>query len=156
MFPQIQPLDYDTAVRLALANLDSGHVETAWSDAVASSQGDAAPVSLSTQEGMIRERRQLRVAGLRRSVFTAASRRLGGATGWLCMDWAWQRARTRWTGWWGAWACVADGAIRRKCASVTRVDFWRVEAVEPGRLLRLRAEMKVPGRRLARVSRRAD
>jgi len=26
------------------------------------------------------------------------------------------------------------------------VDFWRVEAVEPNRLLRLRAEMKVPGR----------
>ena len=26
------------------------------------------------------------------------------------------------------------------------VDFWRVEAAEPGRLLRLRAEMKVPGR----------
>jgi hypothetical protein len=26
------------------------------------------------------------------------------------------------------------------------VDFWRVEAVEPGHLLRLRAEMKVPGR----------
>ncbi|MEO8909163.1 MAG: DUF2867 domain-containing protein, partial [Gemmatimonadaceae bacterium] len=26
------------------------------------------------------------------------------------------------------------------------VDFWRVEAIEPGRMLRLRAEMKVPGR----------
>lgn len=26
------------------------------------------------------------------------------------------------------------------------VDFWRVEAVEPGRLVRLRAEMKEPGR----------
>ncbi len=26
------------------------------------------------------------------------------------------------------------------------LDFWRVEAVEPPRLLRLRAEMKVPGR----------
>ena len=26
------------------------------------------------------------------------------------------------------------------------VDFWRVEAVEPGRMMRLRAEMKVPGR----------
>jgi len=25
------------------------------------------------------------------------------------------------------------------------VDFWRVEAVEPGRLLRLRAEMRLPG-----------
>lgn len=26
------------------------------------------------------------------------------------------------------------------------VDFWRVEALEPGRMLRLRAEMKVPGK----------
>src|SRR5829696_5834009 len=26
------------------------------------------------------------------------------------------------------------------------LDFWRVEEIEPGRLLRLRAEMKVPGR----------
>ena len=25
------------------------------------------------------------------------------------------------------------------------VDFWRVEEVEPGRLLRLRAEMRLPG-----------
>jgi hypothetical protein len=25
------------------------------------------------------------------------------------------------------------------------IDFWRVEAVEPDRLVRLRAEMKVPG-----------
>jgi hypothetical protein len=25
------------------------------------------------------------------------------------------------------------------------IDFWRVERVEPGRLLRLRAEMRVPG-----------
>jgi hypothetical protein len=26
------------------------------------------------------------------------------------------------------------------------LDWWRVEAVEPGRLIRLRAEMKLPGR----------
>jgi hypothetical protein len=26
------------------------------------------------------------------------------------------------------------------------IDFWRVDAFEPGRLLRLSAEMKVPGR----------
>src|SRR5512137_1195009 len=89
LFPQIQPLDYDTAVRLALANLDSGRVETAWSDAVASSQGDTVPVSLSTQEGIIRERRQLRVGASAETVYSAFTR-LGGATGWLCMDWAWR------------------------------------------------------------------
>ena len=50
LFPQIKLLDYATAVRLALANLDTGHVETAWSDALASSQGDIAPVALATQE----------------------------------------------------------------------------------------------------------
>jgi hypothetical protein len=27
------------------------------------------------------------------------------------------------------------------------LDFWRVEAFEPGRLLRLRAELKLPERR---------
>jgi hypothetical protein len=26
------------------------------------------------------------------------------------------------------------------------LDFWRVEAIQPGRLIRLRAEMKVPGK----------
>ena len=126
LFPQIQPLDYDTAVRLALANLDSGHVETAWSDAVASSQGDTVPVSLSTQEGIIRERRQLRVAGFRPKLFTAPSpgweaRPAGSA--WIgpgaCAD--------SWTAWWVASACVADGAIRKTCASVTRwtSGAWR-------------------------------
>jgi hypothetical protein len=58
LFPQIKLVNYDTAVRLALTNLETGHVETAWSDALASSQGDDAPVLLATQEGIILERRQ--------------------------------------------------------------------------------------------------
>ena len=42
--------------------------------------------------------------------------------------------------------------LRRGRRSVTdlrvgdALDFWRVDAYEPGRLLRLRAEMKLPGR----------
>ena len=36
--------------------------------------------------------------------------------------------------------------IRRSCGSGDTIDFWRVEAFEQDRLLRLRAEMKVPGR----------
>ena len=38
---------------------------------------------------------------------------------------------------------------RREADTLTpgdTVDFWRVEAVEPGRLLRLAAEMRLPGR----------
>lgn len=144
LFPSIKPMNYDTAVRLALANLERGHVETAWSDAVASSQGDVTPVQLTTQEGMILERRQCVVAAPAEAVFRSFSQ-LGGATGWLYFDWAWQLR--------GALDRLLGGVgLRRgrrdphEVRVGDAVDFWRVEAVEPGRLLRLRAEMKVPGR----------
>ena len=144
LFPHVQLLNYETAVRLALANLENGHVETAWSDAVASSQGDVPPVQLTTQEGLILERRQRLVAAPAEAVFRSFSQ-LGGETGWLYMDWAW---RIR-----GAFDRLLGGVgLRRgrRDPYAVRVgdamDFWRVEAVEPGHLLRLRAEMKVPGR----------
>jgi uncharacterized protein YndB with AHSA1/START domain len=124
--------------------LETGHVETAWSDALASSQGDVVPVQFTTQEGIILERRQRAVAAPAAAVYRTFTR-LGGETGWLCMDWAW---RFR-----GMIDRLLGGVgLRRgrRDAQEVRVgdalDFWRVEAVEPGRLLRLRAEMKVPGR----------
>jgi uncharacterized protein YbjT (DUF2867 family)/uncharacterized protein YndB with AHSA1/START domain len=144
LFPQIKLLGYATAVRLALANLETGQVETAWSDALSSSQGDAAPVILATQEGIILERRQRTVSASAPTVYRAFSR-LGGTTGWLCMDWAW---RVR-----GFIDRLLGGVGLRRGRRDPQdvrigdaVDFWRVEAVEPNRLLRLRAEMKVPGR----------
>ena len=144
LFPEIQPLDYTTAVRLALANLETGQVETAWSDALSSSQGDVAPVMFATQEGIILERRQRLVRAPAAAVYRTFSR-LGGETGWLCMDWAWtiRGFMDRLLGGVG----VRRG--RRDPEEVRvgdAVDFWRVEMVEPDRLLRLRAEMKVPGR----------
>lgn len=144
LFPHIRPMGYEAAVRHALANLEAGQVETAWSDAVASSQGDRRPVQLSTQEGLIIERRQRWVPAPAEAVFRAVAQ-LGGATGWLYLDWAWQVR--------GAVDRLLGGVGlrrgRRDPHSVRvgdAVDFWRVEAVEPDRLLRLRAEMKVPGR----------
>ncbi|HEV8453385.1 MAG TPA: DUF2867 domain-containing protein [Gemmatimonadales bacterium] len=35
--------------------------------------------------------------------------------------------------------------IRGTCSPANALDFWRVEAITPGSLLRLRAEMKLPG-----------
>ncbi len=144
LFTQIKPLDYDTAVRLALANLDRGHVETAWSDAVASSQGDTAPITLTTREGITLERRQLFVQASAEAVYRTFTR-LGGDTGWLYLNSAW---RLR-----GFIDRLLGGVGLRRGRRDPQdvrvgdaVDFWRVEAAEPNRLLRLRAEMKVPGR----------
>lgn len=144
LFPAIQPLDYRTAVKLALEKLDAHTVESAWSDALSTSQRDAPPVTLTTHEGMIIERRQVSIDASRDSVFRAFSG-IGGSRGWLYLNWMW---RIR-----GAIDRLCGGVgIRRgrRDADAIRVgealDFWRVEAIAPGRLMRLRAEMKLPGK----------
>jgi uncharacterized protein YbjT (DUF2867 family) len=144
LFPHIQPLDYQTAVQRALERLDGRQVETAWSDALVTSQGDLTPVILTTQAGMIFERRQQVVGASVAAVYRAFSG-LGGERGWLYFDWAWELR--------GLMDRLVGGVgLRRgrRDPDELRVgdalDFWRVEAVEPDKLLRLRAEMKVPGR----------
>lgn len=143
LFPDIQPVDYETAVRQALSELEAGMIETRWTDAMASSQGDRMPVELSIREGMILERRQLHSQAQPEEVFSVFTR-LGGSHGWLVYNWAW---RIR-----GAMDRLVGGVGLRRGRRDTydlrpgdAVDFWRVEAVEPGRLLRMRAEMKLPG-----------
>ena len=72
-------------------------------------------------------------------------RRIGGARGWYYANWLWQLR-----GWMDK---VVGGVGMRRgrrdpdslCVGDT-VDCWRVEAIEPDRLLRLVAEMKLPGR----------
>ena len=75
----------------------------------------------------------------------APIRRIGGETGWYYANWLW---RLR-----GFLDLLVGGAgMRRGRRDPDRlllgdtVDFWRVEALEPDRLLRLFAEMKLPGR----------
>lgn len=144
LFPEVQPMGYDQAVALALEHLNAGSVETAWTDALASSQGDVPPVVLATQDGMVIEHRQLVIKVRPADAFREFSR-LGGETGWLYMNWAWQLR--------GVLDRLVGGVGMRRgrrhpvdVRPGDALDFWRVEAVEPGSLLRLRAEMKVPGR----------
>ncbi|MCX7718448.1 MAG: SDR family oxidoreductase [Candidatus Sumerlaeaceae bacterium] len=145
LFPQIVPAGYRVSVERALARLEASSVETAWSDALSAGPAGAAgrPVILTTFEGMVIERRRREVAAPPEVVFQVITG-LGGARGWLYMNWAW---RVR-----GFLDRLIGGVgLRRgrRHPDELRVgdalDFWRVEALEPGRLLRLRAEMKVPG-----------
>jgi hypothetical protein len=143
LFPDIEPVGYDTAVRRALASLESGQVETSWSDSLASSVGDVAPVELTTEKGLQIERRQQVVDAPPEDVFAVFSR-LGGEQGWLYANWLWWLRGV-------ADRLVGGPGFRRGRRDPEEIrvgdalDFWRVEAVEPGCLMRLRAEMKVPG-----------
>lgn len=142
LFPDIKPVDYRTSVERALARLQASKVETAWSDALSTSR-DEAPVTLKTQEGMIVERRQCVVPASPAKVYKVFTG-LGGARGWFYMNWAWRLRGF-------VDRLIGGVGLRRgrRDPDELRVgdalDFWRVEAVEPDHLLRLRAEMKVPG-----------
>jgi uncharacterized protein YbjT (DUF2867 family) len=144
LFPGIQPMGYLEAVGRALERLDAGEVETSWSDSLFSSQQDSKPVVLKTLDGMIVENRQVEVEAAPFQVFQTFTS-IGGKKGYGYMDWAW---RLR-----GVLDRMVGGVgFRRGRRSESRVrvgdaiDFWRVEAVEKGEMIRLRAEMRVPGR----------
>jgi uncharacterized protein YbjT (DUF2867 family)/uncharacterized protein YndB with AHSA1/START domain len=144
LFPAIRPMGYRQAVERALARLEASSLETTWSDALSSTAGYVAPVSLTTQEGIIAERRRRVVDAPADVVFRAFSG-LGGRRGWLYMNAAWQARGL-------ADRLLGGIGMRRgrrhpdELRAGDPLDFWRVEHVEPGRLLRLRAEMKVPGK----------
>ena len=144
LFPNIDPIDFETSVRLALTRMQEQEVETAWSDALTSSQGGRAPPALIFREGMFIERRQMIISASTETVYRNFAS-LGGRRGWLYMDWAWQLRGIvdRLLGGVGMRRGRRD---QEKLRVGDSLDFWRVEMVEPGRLIRLRAEMKVPGR----------
>ena len=131
------------SIAQALSNEDRELAETRWSDA-RSSIGDTRPwggISLGSRRV---DSRHVFVERPPAVAFKPIER-IGGATGWYYGDWLW---RLR-----GLLDLLAGGAGmrrgRRDPVSLypgDAVDFWRVEAIEPGRLLRLRAEMKLPGR----------
>jgi hypothetical protein len=144
LFPAIHPMDYQKAVTLALASLERGQVKTAWSDAIFTTQRDIPPVVLTTHEGMISEIRRLVVRAAPHDVYRVFAS-LGGERGWLFFNGIWHLR--------GLIDRLIGGVgMRRGRRNADNmrvgdpVDFWRVEAVEPDRLVRLRAEMKVPGR----------
>jgi uncharacterized protein YbjT (DUF2867 family) len=143
LFPDIEPIPYEAAVKLALRRMEEGHIETIWSDALASSRGDQGPLLLAHEQGMLIERRRQPVNASPESVFRVFSG-IGGERGWPAYTTLW---RLR-----GALDRLAGGVGMRRgrrdpdqIRQGDALDFWRVEAVEPGRLMRLRAEMKLPG-----------
>jgi uncharacterized protein YbjT (DUF2867 family)/uncharacterized protein YndB with AHSA1/START domain len=144
LFPKIQPLAYDAAVHLALGRLQSNEVETSWSDALVTVQGNVRPVKLVSSEGMLIERRELLVDLPPEMVFRSYTG-LGGDRGWLYLNWTWVVR---------GWIDKLVGGVGlrrgRRHPDEIRVgeslDFWRVEEIEPNQKIRLRAEMKVPGK----------
>jgi uncharacterized protein YbjT (DUF2867 family) len=139
IFPEVKPISYRKAVELGLGLSEGGDIETIWSGAL----GNFPTYSLSDREGLIREVRSVYVNATPSVVFRSFSS-LGGRRGWLVWEWAWRiRGMVD--------KLIGGPGLRRgrrhpkELLPGETLDFWRVEEVISTRLLRLRAEMRLPG-----------
>jgi hypothetical protein len=142
VFP-VKPRGIAEAIAAAIANENREIAESRWYDAF-SSAGESRDWTGVHFGNRLVDSRERDVEVAPEEAF-APIRRIGGETGWYAYDWLW---RLR-----GFLDLLAGGVgVRRGRPDPDdlhvgdALDFWRVEAYEPGRLLRLAAEMKVPGR----------
>ncbi len=139
----VRPRGLAEAIERAIVNEDREFAETRWSDAL-SSAGVVKSWGGARFGSRIVDSREVKIGASRAAAF-APIQRIGGDTGWYFGDWLW---RLR-----GFLDLLVGGVGvrrgRRDPVSIRvgdALDFWRVEAYEPNQLLRLQAEMKVPGR----------
>jgi len=138
----IRPRDVRTAVARALQNEDHPFAQTRWNDSGSATRA-AMPIGSHPAGRALEDSRQIDLAVPAACAFGAV-RRIGGRTGWYAHDWLWQLR--------GILDLVLGGVGMRRGRRDPEslevgdtIDCWRVEAIEPGRRLRLRAEMSLPG-----------
>ncbi len=135
----------DRAIKQALRRIKDADVVTRWSNAsLRGASSDPLPTDPDWAGGSLYtdEREQLTTASP--AALWTVIEGIGGERGWYSFPLAW--------GVRGAMDRVAGGVgLRRGRRDPNRLmigeslDFWRVEEIESGRLLRLRAEMRLPG-----------
>jgi len=139
-------LGFDRAVALALEKIRDSEVETRWSSASwPGVPSDPLPTDPRWAGGSLyTDVREQTVRADPRAVWRVVEG-IGGSNGWYSFPLAWTVR--------GVLDRLVGGVgLRRGRRDPQRLylgealDFWRVEEIEPGRLLRLRAEMKLPGK----------
>ncbi|MGW5645682.1 SDR family oxidoreductase [Saccharopolyspora sp. NPDC003752] len=144
--PEGGTTSYRDAVGLALRKIRRGEVETRWSDASpAGAPWEPLPSDPPWSGGSAyRDVREHRTTASAPDVWRVVEG-IGGGNGWYSFPLAWAVR---------GWADRLIGGVGlrrgrrdpRRLRTGDALDWWRVEELVDGRYLRLRAEMKVPGR----------
>ncbi|MFF8835616.1 SDR family oxidoreductase [Streptomyces sp. NPDC015130] len=143
--PPGAPLPFDRALVLALLRVREAQVVTRWSSAgVPGAPSDPLPTDPDWAGGSLyTDERQRDVAAGPQDLWRVVEG-IGGDNGWYSFPLAWALR-----GWIDRLAGGVGLRRGRRDAARLRVgdalDFWRVEEIERERMLRLRAEMRLPG-----------
>ncbi|MFJ5548122.1 SDR family oxidoreductase [Streptomyces sp. NPDC093225] len=143
--PPGHPVGFDRSLELALQRVREANVTTRWSNAsLQGAPSDPLPTDPDWAGGSLYTDRRSRDTAAGPGELWRIIEGVGGENGWYSFPLAWAVR-----GWLDRLAGGAGIRRGRRDAARLRVgdslDFWRVEEIEPGRLLRLRAEMRLPG-----------
>ncbi len=141
-----QPMGCLEAIELALQRVGELDVSTRSTDAELYGRSPADPIPTDPEWAgatVLVDRQVVHTSAAPEALYREICA-LGGARGWLVNGWLWIIR---------GWLDLLTGGVgmRRGRRHPTElrvgdvVDFWRVEALEPARLVRLRAEMRLPG-----------
>ena len=143
--PETGLTPFKTAVQLALTRIKEANVETRWTNAsLPGSPSDPLPTDPDWAGGTLYTDVRVVETADPIEVVWARVESIGGENGYSTATWAWTLR-----GWMDKW--VGGVGLRRgrrdqnHLVEGEALDFWRVEALERPTLLRLRAEMKMPG-----------
>ncbi len=136
---------YRRAVALALGRVEADTVETSWQDAeVSGIPSDPLPSDPEWAGRTVYTDLQTMDTTAPPEALWAVIAGIGGTNGWYSAPLLWALR-----GWMdrliGGVGLSRGRRSRSRVAVGDAIDFWRVEKVDAGHLLRLRAEMKVPG-----------
>ena len=139
----IQPAGVRDAIAAAIRNEDREFAETRWSDALSSSGAQTQNRTVRFGSRLV-DTRTIVVPASPEHAFDPIHR-IGGDTGWYHANYLWSIR--------GFLDLLTGGVgVRRgrrdpdHLAVGDTVDWWRVESYEPGRRVKLFAEMRLPGR----------
>ncbi|WP_228980300.1 SDR family oxidoreductase [Streptomyces sp. DH12] len=143
--PPGAPIGVDEALALALRRVREARVTTRWSSAsVPGAPSDPLPTDPDWAGGSLYTDERERLVDTDPERLWRVIEGVGGDNGWYSFPLAWAVR-----GWLDR--LVGGVGLRRGRRDAARLragdslDFWRVEEIERGRLLRLRAEMRLPG-----------
>ncbi|WP_083884008.1 SDR family oxidoreductase [Nocardia higoensis] len=136
---------FEEAVELALTRIRNAQVPTRWSDAsIGGAPSDPLPSDPDWSGGSLYEDVRERRTSASPETLWAVIESIGGENGWYSFPLAWS---------FRGWIDRLTGGVGlrrgrkhpRRLHAGEALDWWRVERIDRPRLLRLRAEMKVPG-----------
>jgi hypothetical protein len=139
----VRPMSLKESIARAMRNEDRKFAMSRWSDAISAAGNPRSWGGVKFGSRLV-DSRTVHVTARPHCAFTPI-RRIGGRSGWYYANWLW---RLR-----GLIDLLLGGVGMRRgrpdpddLKVGDPLDCWRVEALEPDRMLRLTAEMKLPGR----------